>query len=209
MKKILFTILAVALTLTAGAQNENAEPTKQSKETLNALYLTAGIGASQILDYEDQIESKSVISGHIGVKYDRYKDQNGWGQTAQLGFYNKGWREIKDNFNKFVINIEGNETYNWYSPKHTNRWQVGLGPFIEYAFAGCFTMQGQSGIHNLFKYYDVRRFDFGLGVNFGCYKGRWYLGMNYQQGLIPISSNTVNDTTPVTYSGHFTIGYKF
>ncbi len=75
--------------------------------------------------------------------------------------------------------------------------QINFGPYLAY------------GLHGDDHYFDmVKRFDMGLGVGAGYTLKRWFLGIDYQFGLMDIN-DMGGDGTIKNNNFSVTIGYNF
>lgn len=210
-------ILATLATLSANAQEAADESLYKTREYKSELSIKVGLGEGFMQDINGYYDSfKPAFSPMGGVGYEKFPTTNGWGFAATFEMMNKSSYEVpkeleyKIRYSTPCITIPVTANYNWYSRKHTLRWQVGIGAFGAVNLAHNLYYAGESIDVNRKEFGAFRDFDAGIALSFGCHFGkRWYIGMDWQSGLVPIVDRQYDKhTPPTTYTGHYVFGFK-
>lgn len=210
-------VLATLAALSANAQEAAGESGSKTREYKSESTIKIGLGGGILQDYDGYYDSfKMAFSPMVGVEYEKYPTTNGWGFSATLELMNKSSfetpkeLEYKIRYSTPCFTMPVTANYNWYSRKHTLRWQVGVGAFGAINLDHNIYYAGESVSIDENKFGTFRDFDAGIALSFGCHFGKhWYLGMDWQSGFVPIvDGHHDKHTPPTTYTGHYVLGFK-
>lgn len=211
-------VLSAAMISVAGMaqETESVAPAPQ-KKYVQSFFVKAGVGSGMYYDSNDHYNGfEPIFSPMGGITWENYPTLNGWGCSITLEFTNKGSREDAENLKTEVrystpcISLPVRATYNWYSPKHTLRWQAGVGAFAAVNLSHKAHYDGRNYDLNTESFEDFSDIDAGLAFSFGCHiKNRCYVGFEWENGLMPICSDKgLPYTPPTSTSAHFVVGIR-
>ena len=210
-------VFATLATLSANAQEAAGESGSKTREYKSESTIKVGLGGGILQDYDGYYDSfKMAFSPMVGVEYEKYPTTNGWGLSATFEMMNKSSyetytnRAFRERYSVPCFTFPVTANYNWYSPKHTLRWQVGIGAFAACNLSHSIYYEGHSIDLDAEGYGAFRDYDAGIAMSFGCHFGkRWYIGLDWQSGLVPIMDRQYDrHTPPTTYTGHYVLGFK-
>lgn len=192
MKKFLVAAIAAVAALSVNAQSIsfwNGEPAEQR--------LTWGVRAGMNLSsVGGDMKTDSKIGFKAGVSADIAIVQSFYINTGL--FYSMQGYEPKgkgDGMTAGYLNLPIYASYRLNFAEES-QLQINFGPYVAY------------GLHGDDGYFDnAKRFDMGLGVGAGYTFKRWYLGLDYQFGLMNISD--VDGFSAKNKNFSITLGYNF
>ncbi len=192
MKKLLVAAIAILATIGASAQVSFWDGNQPEKR------LTWGVRAGMNLSsLGGDAETDSKIGFKAGVSAD-INIVNSFAISTGLFYSMQGFEPKGDGYGMTAgyLNLPIYASYR-LNFAEASQLQINFGPYLAY------------GLHGDDHYFDmVKRFDMGLGVGAGYTLKRWFLGIDYQFGLMDIN-DMGGDGTIKNNNFSVTIGYNF
>jgi len=196
MKKYFVAAVAAVAALTASAQRASDSSLSFWDDSQVEQRVTwgvrAGMNFSSVTDMDSKIGFKAGVSADIAIVQSFY--------VSTGLYYSMQGHDGKGEFVKSAaagyLNLPIYASYR-LNFAETSQLQINFGPYLAY------------GLHGDDDYFDgAKRFDMGLGVGAGYTLKRWYLGVDYQFGLMDINDTKGSDSVKNS-NFSITLGYNF
>lgn len=213
MKKLLFTAICLASTMTISAQRARSSSSSFFSTEKTDQPMTLGIRAGMNLsnfcgDYTDELDSR--IGFNIGVSLDIPLMQSLYLQTG-LYATQKGAKYEDDyeeeTYNPLYLEIPVLASYR-YNFSDATQLQINFGPYIAYGLSGKMKYEDKYDSEKEEEDFfgdGIKRLDIGLQVGAGVTFNKFFVGCAYEFGLTDISDdgNIKNSNFMIN------IGYNF
>lgn len=220
MKKVLFILACALCTLNAIAQRASSTSTSFfSSEKADApitFGIRAGVNFPKMTASSDGYDTstKSNVGFNAGVCVDfpmleSLYLQTGLYYTVKGAKIEDGGETMKYNPGYLEIPIMASYRYNFTDAAQL---QFNFGPYIAYGISGKqkWEYEGESDEMDMFgDDSGVKRFDAGLGVGAGVTVGKFYVGLNYEFGLMNIADDTDGDYSIKNKNLSISVGFNF
>lgn len=172
------------------------------------LFVRGGVGEAEYWLMNAQ-GSKGIFGYQLGVGAELPFKNSSWGFQPIIQYVAKGAQDEETSLTMHLNYLEVPLDF-YYKAEWGKGWgfKVAVGPYLSYGLNGQTKVSSGAASVSVDSFSDehFRRVDAGLNTDFYFSYNKFFFGMSYDMGFIPVHEKSRGDTWPSNYTGMFSIG---